>query len=110
MHGYCMFMAAALHHAYGFPVGVLTVTHDGVERLSHAWVVLPSGRHLDIQGEQSLKQVTQFRLDAPEANWKVYCPTTLTHLEQLAGTPLPPDEPDVIAALDVAQLYLEAVT
>ncbi len=26
MNGYCMFMAAALHHEYKFPIGFLTIT------------------------------------------------------------------------------------
>lgn len=44
MHGYCMFMAAALHHQYGFPIGLFTIKHGGEERLSHAWPRLPSLR------------------------------------------------------------------
>ena len=81
MHGYCMFMAAALHHQYGFPVGLLSVTHqDNIERLSHAWVVLPNGKCLDIQGEQTLRQVTIFREDAVESDglkFQIHKNTTL---------------------------------
>ena len=27
MNGYCMFMAAAIHHKSGLPIGLMTVTH-----------------------------------------------------------------------------------
>ena len=105
MNGYCMFMAAALHHHYGLPVGLLTVTHD-TERRSHAWVVLPSGKCLDIQGVQTLKQVCAFSEDCPERLYKVYNPTTLEHLEALAKTKLPVDDEEVRTALAAAQSYL----
>lgn len=110
MHGYCMFMAAALHHRYGFPVGLLTITHaDKKERLCHAFVVLPNGKFMDVQGEQTLKEVTSFQEDgiSDGITYKVYSPTTLSHLEKLSGTLLPNNEPDVKLALEVAQKYLD---
>lgn len=105
MNGYCMFMAAAIHHHYGLPVGLLTVTHD-TERLSHAWVVLPNGKCLDIQGVQTLKQVCAFSEDCRELLYTVHNPTTLEHLEVLAKTKLPADDDEVKIALVAAQRYL----
>jgi len=101
MHGYCMFMAAALHHKYNYPIGILTITHDR-ERLSHCWVVAEDG-YIDIQGVQTLDQVSYFKEDAQK--WAIYCPTTLQELERFAGCKLPPDEPDVIQATKVLEKY-----
>lgn len=105
MHGYCMFFAASLYHRYGFPIALMTVL-IGHERLSHAWVVTPHGC-FDIQGIQTLKEMTAFQDDAPDTRYKLYNPTTLDHLEQLAGTKLPADDPDVMLALAAAETFLE---
>lgn len=105
MHGYCMFLASALHHQYGFPIGLVSIQHEDKLRLSHAWVV-KDGKCLDIQGFQTLEEMTDFMGDAPEAVYKLYEKTDLAHLEGLAGVSLPADEKDVKEALRVAQFYL----
>ncbi len=106
MNGYCMFMAAALHHRYGFRIGLVAINHGDGERLCHAWVTKPDGKCLDIQGCQTLRQMTGFMGDCPEARYTLHEYTDLPHLERLAGTKLPADEPDVQLALSVAQQYL----
>lgn len=107
MCGYCMFMAAALHHNCGYPIALMTITFGGQERLSHAWVVHPKGKHLDIQGFQTLKQVTSFSEDNIDGQkYTLYCPTDLATLERFAGIRLPADEPDVVKAFDVAKKML----
>jgi hypothetical protein len=106
MHGYCMFLAAALHQKYGFPVALLTVRHRGVERLSHAWVVLPNGKHLDIRGEQTLEEMCSYFPSSDPFLYRLYNPTTFAHLEQLSGTKLRPEEEDVLLALSVAHQCL----
>ncbi len=108
MHGYCMFLAAALHHEYGFPLGILTVEVGGKEVLSHAWVVVPGG-HLDIRGTQTLDGVTSFQ-EGGGGKYRVIVPTTLSHLEELTGIPLPSDYPDVADAMGVAELHLDRLT
>jgi hypothetical protein len=104
MHGYCMFMAAALHHKYGWPIGLMTIEHDKV-RLSHAWVITPKG-HLDIQGIQTLEQVTVWMNDSPECNYQIRLSVPLDLLEELAEVKLLATEPDVVLALATAQKYL----
>jgi len=94
-----MFLAAALHHEYGFPICVMTSPENS---LKHAWVMLPSGKHLDITGEKTLEEITEFS----ELQENILFSSTLTHLEALSGTKLPKDDPDVVEALVVAKEFL----
>ncbi len=112
MHGYCMFMAAALHHRYGFKIGLASVMYSGRgcpngERLSHAWVKTPDGHYLDIQGLQSLKEMTSFFGDCPEGTYTLHEEASLEYLEKLSCGKLGADEYDVRLALKVAQEHLK---
>lgn len=97
MHGYCMFLAAAIHHKSKLPIGLLTVTTSFGTYLGHAWVELPDGKCLDIQGVQTLNEIT-----AESVNFKVYRNTTLEHLEQLSKCDLSMNEEEVRIALKIA--------
>lgn len=103
MNGYCMFMAAALHHKYNVPIGLLLIKHDKWH-LCHAWVCLPNGKYFDVQGQQNLKQVTSFREDT-EMEYKVICPATLAELESISKADLSVGESDVVRALEITERF-----
>lgn len=94
MNGYCMFMAAAIHHKYKLPIGLMTV--EG--RLSHAWIELPDGNCFDIEGIKTIEQIMEY-----SDNVRVYRNITLRHLEELSGTKLEEGDEEVKIALDVVQ-------
>ncbi len=109
MHGFCMFLAAALHHEYKLPIGLMTLKYKGKTFLSHSWVI-KNGKCIDIQGAQTFQEITGYNKDNDGqmgARYTVYQPTTLQHLEELAQTKLPSDEPDVVKALQVAKEFLK---
>ena len=101
MNGYCMFMAAAIHHKSGLPIGLMTVTHPCGVKLSHAWIDLPDGKCLDIQGVQRFEQMNEWIYDV-ELEFKIYRNTTLQHLEELSKANLGAEEKDVRLALEIA--------
>ncbi len=101
MHGYCMFMAAAIHHKSGLPIGLMTIEHSCGVRLSHAWIDLPDGKCLDIQGIQTIQQITEWIHDV-ELEFKIYRNTTLQHLEELSRANLSADDEEVQLALEIA--------
>lgn len=73
MHGCCFYLAAALHLAYGFPICASiqrcrpSYSHE-TTHLFHAWVELPDGDFLDIQGVQTLDQMLESVRDCCDAN------------------------------------------
>lgn len=107
MHGDCAYLAAAMHHLYKLPLGMLIVFHrskHNVEtaHLSHAWAVAAEG-YVDIQGLQTLDQVSYFKVDA--SKWEILCPVSLAELEEFLAQKLPADNPDVIKATIVLEKY-----
>lgn len=56
-----MYLAAALHYKYGFPINVSVAKEPcgprTVSKCNHAWVVLPSGECLDITGIHKAKDI-----------------------------------------------------
>jgi hypothetical protein len=96
-----MYMAAAIHHKSGLPIGLMTVTHPCGVRLGHAWIDLPDGKCLDIQGVQRFEQMNEWANDV-ELEFKVYRNTTLQHLEELSRANLSVDDEEVQLALEIA--------
>lgn len=109
MNGFCMYLAAAIRHKTGWPIGLMTVFHKERECLSHAWIKTPTNECLDVQGLQTLEQVTIWSQDAPEIRYTIYESTTLSHLERLVGHALDLDDPDVTEAMFVCELLMTLV-
>lgn len=106
MNGYCMYLAAALHHEYGFPISVSLVPYGAKYSLYHCWVTLPNKMCLDIKGEQTLEAISG---TMGQKGSKVVCNVSIDELDELCDwikEPLAVDNTVVARALEIAQLYL----
>lgn len=106
MNGSCMYLAAALHHAYGLSLGMST--YYPAKNVYHVWVNLPNGKCLDIQGEQTFDEITQeIRANYPPGDRQLYMEVSLEKMTKICGRgPLTPDTFEVKSALGVAQTFL----
>jgi hypothetical protein len=91
MFGHCFYLAAALHHHFGFPIecAIYRTNTEGIEGeepwlCHHCWVVLPDGMRLDIRGDMSYESMARHsETNCKNADWEcriVIC--TLEDLEQ----------------------------
>ncbi len=105
-NGCCMYLAAALHHYYGLPLGMLVNPSTPLDFILHAWVTTPDGKCFDIQGKKTLEEmIKQF---GSRCETKVCQPTTIEELADVCGVKLDANNHNVLEALEVANRYLRA--
>jgi len=119
MNGSCMYLAAALHHTYGLPLG-MSVVYRWAPKLRggfcnegtvyHVWNVLPNGNCLDITGEQSfsdmIEEVKSLVLQ-DDIYLRIYKKATFDEVVKICGRgSLTMDMADVLDAYGVAKEFL----
>jgi len=133
MNGCCMYLAAALHHKFGYRLGMSTIfdSFSGKETVYHVWVNLPNKQCLDVTGEQSFEKITaevkrkykmagKRRLSPDEIEaryrngtfnekdfqYRIYRNVSLKKVERICKRKLPPNRFEVMEGLGVALQFL----